>query len=290
MKKVSDLSDTDDLGDQSGNIADQDTLRQKNSWRHSFSAKWRLRLNEELSFGTSFENWSSTKWEEYLTKRRVLSDNYDTVVSLDWPHFCSGATEGCGGDHGWCYTLGGQLGGSSNRSSRAAVTDRLARDHPRLFSEIVRVEVDQLVKNGRLPYANVRFSGSGEVHNAHLPALIALAERGVHLWGFSRNLRVAAHLLEAEIAVLFSCDYTTPEQTILKALKLGLKLAYTSTGVDDRPAYDAFVIFPLHRSGRVREVVNSSEVCPKVLEEYLEGRRKRGACQFICKRCHLVRS
>jgi hypothetical protein len=275
---------------QSLDIADQNALPRKTSWRHSFSAKWRLRLNEELSFGTRFKGWSSMKWENYLTKHRVLSDNYDTVVSLDWPHFCSGATEGCGGDHGWCYTLGGQLGGSTKRSSRAAITDRLARDYPKLFSEIVGNEVDQLVKSGRLPYPNLRFSGSGEVHNSHLPALIALAERGIHLWGFSRNLRVATRLRETGIAVLFSCDSTTLKQTVLEALQSGLKLAYTSTGVDDHPPFDAFVIFPLHRSGRVREVVESPDVCPKVLEEYLEGRRRRAVCQFNCKRCHMVRS
>jgi hypothetical protein len=290
MKKPSDSSDPGVVVAQSSDITDQNALRRKPSWRHAFSAKWRLRLNEELSFGTQFKGWSSDKWRNYLTKRRVLSDNYDTVVSLDWPHFCSGATEGCGGDHGWCYTLGGQLGGSSKRSSRAAITDRLARDYPKLFSEIVGGEVDQLVKSGRLPYPNLRFSGSGEIHNSHLPALIALTERGIHLWGFSRNLRVATRLREAGIAVLFSSDSTTPEQTVVEALRSGLKLAYTSTGVDDHPPLDTFVVFPLHRSGSVREVVDSPGVCPKVLEEYLEGRRRRAACQFHCKRCHMVRS
>jgi hypothetical protein len=254
------------------------------------SAKWRIRLKEELTLGTRFNGWSPAMWEEYLAKRRVLSDNYDTVVSLDWPHFCSGATVGCGGNHGWCYTLGGQIGGSAKRSARAAITDRLARDYPHLFADIVSEEVGQLVKGGRLPYPNIRFSGSGEVHQSHLPALLALAQRRVHLWGFSRNIRIADHLTKEGISVLFSCDSTTPRQTVSEALRRGLKLAYTSTGVDDQPPLDAFVVFPLHCSGRVREIVVSESVCPKILEEYLEGRRKKAACQFNCTRCHMVRS
>ena len=256
------------------------------SWMHEFTAKWRIRLKEELSLGLQFKAWSSEEWVGYLSKRRIVSDNYDTVLSLDWPHFCIGATEGCGGNRGWCYTLAGHIGGSTKRSLRAAVTDRLARDHPDLFSEIVSREITQFVSSGRLPYPNIRFSGSGEVHNSHLPALLSLASRSIHLWGFSRNIRVAIQLKEAGISVLYSCDATTSPENLKEAARAGLKIAYTSLGIDDSPPAPPFVVFPVHHSGRVQEVLDSERVCPKVLEEYLEGRRRRGACQFTCTRCH----
>ena len=260
----------------------------QNSWRHAFSSKWRARLKDELSFGTQFKSWSQADWRGYLSEKRIVSDNYDTVLSLDWPHFCSGATEGCGGKRGWCYTLGGHIGGSTQRSLRAAITDRLARDYPELFAEISSREIRQFVDKGRIPYPNIRFSGSGEIHLSHVPALLALKARSVHLWGFSRNIRVATLLNREGVSVLFSCDATTPFDRLKDAQDSGLNIAYTSTGVDDVPPAGAFVVFPVHRSGRVREVVDSEKLCPKVVQEYMEGKRKKGACQFSCTRCHMA--
>lgn len=253
---------------------------------HGNGAKWRARLSEELICAAGFVEWSIAEWQSYLASREVLNANYDTVVALDWPHFCGGATEGCGGSKGWCYTLAGKVGGGRARSIRAAMTDQLARQFPAFFADVVASEVFSRVKAGTMPYANLRFSGSGEVHQAHVPALVELRARGVRLWGFSRNVEVARRLQEAGIFVLFSCDSTTPQIRIDAARAFRLKLAYTSTGVDDLPPEGTFVTFPVHRSGRVKEVVNSESLCPKVVEEYLDGKRREGACQWRCTRCH----
>lgn len=248
--------------------------------------KWKIRLGEELSLRESFDGWNSDQWRQKLKTTNLLSDNYDTVVSLDWPHYCGGATKGCGGKDGWCYTLGGQLGGGAKRSKRAAMTDSLARHHPDLFGEIVATEIGKLVSMQEIQYPNLRFSGSGEVHPAHLPAILQVKYRGINLWGFSRNIRMAIALRQHEINVLFSCDATTPANRIAEAQKHGLRLAYTSTGVSDNPPEGTFVTFPLHRSGKVKEIVLSTSVCPKVEQEYLEGKRTPAACQTRCARCH----
>lgn len=248
--------------------------------------KWRVRLNEELGFRNLFDDLNEDEWIKKLDKSKLLSDNYDTVVSLDWPHYCGGATEGCGGPSGWCYTLSGQLGGTAGRSKRAAMTDSLARNYPDLFSKIVAKEIDSLIFSEDLSYPNLRFSGSGEMHQAHLPALLCLKDRGVHLWGFSKNVKLAIDLSQYGISVLFSCDRTTPIPRLELAIKNGLGLAYTSTGVDDSPPDGTIVTFPLHRSGKVREIVAADTICPKVAQEYLEGKRARAACQLRCTRCH----
>jgi hypothetical protein len=248
--------------------------------------KWQIRLEEELSLRKPFDDLDPLQWRQKLKNTKLLSDNYDTVVSLDWPHYCGGATVGCGGEDGWCYTLGGQLGGGAKRSKRAAMTDSLARNHPLLFAEIVAAEVNKLVLTRDISYPNLRFSGSGELHAAHLPAMFMLKDRGINLWGFSRNIRTAIELRKHGISVLFSCDFTTPVNKIHKARRNGLRLAYTSMGVSDIPPDGAFVTFPLHRSGKVREIVLADSVCPKVEQEYLEGKRMRAACQTKCTRCH----
>jgi hypothetical protein len=249
-------------------------------------SKWQIRLEEELSLRLPFDGLNLSQWRQHLKHTKLLSDNYDTVVSLDWPHYCGGATVGCGGKNGWCYTLGGQLGGSANRSKRSAMTDSLARNYPSLFAEIASAEIEKLVADGEIPYPNLRFSGSGELHYSHLPAIFQLKELGITLWGFSKNLKVAIELRRNDISVLFSCDITTPIEQILDAKNNGLQLAYTSTGVRDTPPDGTFVTFPLHRSGKVREIVLSESVCPKVIQEYTDGRRSRASCQLRCTRCH----
>jgi hypothetical protein len=253
---------------------------------NSAKKKWQIRLEEELSLRQPFDSWSLEQWRKKLKNTKLLSDNYDTVVSLDWPHYCGGASLGCGGENGWCYTLGGQLGGGAKRSKRAAMTDSLARNYPALFAEIVAVEVNTLAAANEISYPNLRFSGSGELHPAHLPAMFQLKDRGVNLWGFSRNISMAIELRDYSINVIFSCDITTPIEKIREARRNGLQLAYTSTGVSDAPPEGAFVTFPLHRSGKVREIVVADSVCPKVEQEYLEGKRTRAACQTKCMRCH----
>ena len=166
------------------------------------------------------------------------------------------------------------------------MTDSIARNHPRLFTEIVAAEINKLVSSNEIPYPNLRFSGSGELHPAHLPAIFLLKEQGINLWGFSRNIRVAIELRQHDINVLFSCDITTPVSRIEEARENSLQLAYTSTGVTDIPPAGTFVTFPLHRSGKVREIVLTDSICPKVAQEYLEGKRAPAACQTRCTRCH----
>lgn len=248
--------------------------------------KWRIRLEQELAHVEEFDGWDEDRWQQHLKQTKILSNNYDTVVSLDWPHYCGSATEGCGGASGWCYTLSGQLGGANKRSRRAAMTDSLARSFPHLFADAAYREIRSLVIRGKIPYANLRFSGSGEVHSSHINALQLLKEKGVNLWGFSKNLRICEKLREKKISVIFSCDSTTPIDVLESAIERRLPLAYTSTGIEDYPPQGSIVTFPVHRSGKVKEVVMTDTVCPKIEEEYMMGKRSPAACQLVCTRCH----
>jgi hypothetical protein len=89
------------------------------------------------------------------------------------------------------------------------------------------------------------------------------------------------------VGIIVSCDRTSPEGFAERARGSAFPLAYTSAGVDDRPPLGTIVTFPLHRVGRVREVVDSQSVCPKVLADYLYDSRPAGTCQTQCRRCHL---
>jgi hypothetical protein len=137
-----------------------------------------------------------------------------------------------------------------------------------------------------MPYANIRYSGSGEVVEAYLPALRGIHSRGVRLWGFTRSLRLAQQLRELGAGVIVSCDGTSPAGFAERATAEGFPLAYSSRGVGDSPPAGTLVTFPIHRVGRVREVVDSPSVCPKVLADFLEDRRPEASCQLICQRCH----
>jgi hypothetical protein len=151
----------------------------------------------------------------------------------------------------------------------------------------VRSEVDKAVAQGSLPYPNLRLAGSGETIDAHLPALAEVVRLGVRLWGFTRNVRLAPRLRAAGIAVIVSCDRTSAPGFAETARKAGFPLAYTSGGVDDRPPAGTLVTFPVHRVGRVREVVDTPSLCPKVLADFLHDSRPAGFCQRQCRRCHL---
>lgn len=166
------------------------------------------------------------------------------------------------------------------------MVDALARTYPDLFGETVAVEVHGAVTRGLLPYPNLRYSGSGEVVEAYLPALDQLTRRGVRLWGFTRNLRLAEALRKQGAAVIVSCDRTSPEEFVSRAAAAGFPLAYSSAGVMDIPPEGTLVTFPVHRVGRVREVVDSPTICPKVLADYLDDSRPEAACQRFCQRCH----
>jgi hypothetical protein len=245
--------------------------------------KWKARLAVEAAHLPRLEALSREQWGTLLWKRKLLSENYDTVVSLDWPHYCYGATEGCGGQQGWCYTMQGRHASSAHHR-RVALTDGAARLVPDLFSARVYEELQALCRRGALADMNLRYSGSGELVLGHVPALMLIAQRGVRLWGFTRNLAVAERLKGNRISVIFSCDRTTRRGILERASRLGLPLGYTSTDVADLPPSGTFVTFPLHRSGHVREVVKCETLCPKVVEEYLEGSRRSGLCQG-CRRC-----
>jgi hypothetical protein len=247
--------------------------------------RWRQRLSKELSFRQDFEDLDEAAWRKLLKTRRVTSRNHDTVLALDWPHFCAHATEGCGGPKGWCYTFqGNQAGKLHNR--HVAMVDVLARKYPGIFADRVSAEVHDAVENGLMPYPNLRYSGSGEVTEAYISALREVCLRGVHLWGFTRNLRLAHELRQMGAGVIISCDKTTPPGVIQKASAGSFALAYSSSGVSDTPPEGTVVTFPVHRVGRVREVVDSPSLCPKVLADFLHDSRPSASCQVVCRRCH----
>jgi hypothetical protein len=247
--------------------------------------RWQQRLGKELVFRSEFDNLDEKAWRSLLQNRHVTSTNHDTVLSLDWPHFCANATPACGGPDGWCYTFqGNQAGKLHNR--HAAMVDVLARSFPDVFGEKVAAEVQTAVDAGKMPYRNLRYSGSGEVVEAYLPALRQIQNRGVFLWGFTRNLDLAHDLRELGASVIISCDKTSPPGFVEQAVEQSFPLAYSSSGVQDRPPVGTLVTFPVHRVGRVREVVDSPTVCPKVLADFLDDCRPKASCQLICQRCH----
>lgn len=247
--------------------------------------KWQRILRKEMGQRDSFRNLPESEWRNLLKSRRVTSANHDTVLSLDWPHYCVGASDACGGSRGYCYTFTGLLSGDSH-IRKVAMVDALATWHPELFAERVVHEVQAAAAKGHLPYPNLRYSGSGEMGRRHVKALRLVAERGVHLWGFTRNISVARDLREAGISVIMSCDHSTDSDWTSAAISEGFKLAYSSRNVDDVPPFKSFMVFPLHRSGRVKEVADVPDLCPKVLYEYLHQERPNATCQAVCRRCH----
>lgn len=247
--------------------------------------KWKLRLKKELICKQYFKNFNYEDWLIYLKGKKVTSSNYDTILALDWPHYCSHSTEGCGGKNGWCYTFqGNQVG--KHHDKHVAMVDSLARDQPELFGDVVYSEIMDFVKKNKIPYPNLRYSGSGEVIPAYLNALHELVKRGVKLWGFSRDVKLALKMRKLGISVIISCDRTSSKELFKDAKNNDLPMAYTSMGVDDYPPKKAFVTFPVHRIGKVKEVVNTDSICPKVLSDFLEDSRPRGSCQLICRKCH----
>lgn len=249
------------------------------------SAKWQRLLKKELAHSGSLEQLSRDEVLDRVKKKGILSTNFDTVVSLDFPHYCVGATEGCGGSKGWCYTFQG-FQSLSGHASKVGLVDYCIRTYPDIVVNLVVDEVQELVKKGRLPYPNLRFSGSGEVATMHIELLAEIKQRGVQLWGFSRNIKVATALKSVGIHVIFSCDHSTPSNVVSQAIRLQLPLAYTSCNVQDLPTYDVTVVFPLHRGGRVLQVADHAMNCPKVVAEYFEHSRKQASCQNLCTRCH----
>lgn len=170
------------------------------------------------------------------------------------------------------------------------MVDVLASREPILFGEMVEAEVRHAVKLGELPYPNLRFSGSGEVIEAYLPALQEVVKRGIRLWGFTRNLRLAKLVREIGAYVIVSSDKTSPQEYVDRARREGFPLAYSSSGVEDQPPVGTLVTFPVHRLGRVLEVVDTPTLCPKVLSDYFTDSRPVGYCQRACQRCHLQRA
>jgi hypothetical protein len=248
--------------------------------------RWRVRLEKELAHVGEFESLDEAEWASLLRVRSVTSRNHDTVLSLDWPHYCAHSTPACGGPEGWCYTFqGNQASIAHNR--HAAMVDQLAINEPALFARTVRVEVEKAVASGQLAYPNLRLAGSGETIDAYVPALAEVVRHGVRVWGFTRNIRLAERLREAGVAVIVSCDRTSPPGFVERVTRSDFPIAYTSTGVDDHPPAETLVTFPVHRVGRVREVVDAPTLCPKVLADFLDDSRPEAFCQRYCQRCHL---
>lgn len=247
--------------------------------------KWVRMLKRELRERACYEGMSFSEWNLLLQKRNVTSLNHDTVLSLDWPHYCTESSEACGGPNGWCYTF---LGPQASRYHirKVAMVDVLAVEFPELFAENVVDEVLRAMKKGLILDPNIRYSGSGELRQEHVRALSLVREKGLSLWGFTRNITIAEALRRSDIAVIYSYDKYTPSNKVMDARNKGFRLAYTSLGVDDFPPVPSFVVFPLHRSGNVPEVVDAVNLCPKVVNEYFCHKRSVGTCQTLCKRCH----
>jgi hypothetical protein len=247
--------------------------------------RWKQHLTKELVHASAFQRLDDDELLREMEGKELLSRNYDTAVALDWPHYCRQATVLCGGPKGWCYTFSGHQSNAAH-GKKVALNDVLARRVPESFAEQVTREVARAVEQAKIPYPNLRISGSGEITKAHVPALVAVARHGVHLWGFTRDLSLAGMLRNAGANMLISCDASSQGDLAALAIRRGFQLAYTSRSIDDLPPEGTLVTFPLHKQGRVAEVVDTDSVCPKVLEEFLEGGRRSSYCQSICHRCH----
>jgi hypothetical protein len=251
--------------------------------------KWEVRLARERTASAEFTGWTEPQWRSALLTWRVTSANHDTGLALDWPHYCLHATDLCGGPAGWCYTFQGNQAWK-NHDRKVVMVDILARTQRQLFAELVTREVHEAVGEGVLAYPNLRYSGSGEMTRAHLPALKLIAANSIHLWGFTRQLDLVEPLRQIGAGVLFSCDRSTSSEAFQTARELRVGLAYTSSSIDDSPPPNTVVVFPLHRGGRVKEVVDSEGLCPKVLEDFMYDERSERFCQTKCHRCHGVAS
>jgi hypothetical protein len=247
--------------------------------------KWQKKLKREIKYANKFHKLNENDWLVLLKKKPILSQNHDTVLAIDWPHYCYDASEGCGGQNGWCYTFQGFQANKAH-DEKVAMVDVLAQKHPGLFAEFCKREVFEAVDKGRIPYPNIRVSGSGEIVFSHIPALLALIKAEIKLWGFTRNFKIGAILKKAGASILYSCDQTTPKIKVIAALNSGLPLAYTSRNVSDFPPKGTLVTFPLHRGGAVTEVLDHSSTCPKIIREFFEQKRDPGICQNYCTRCH----
>lgn len=248
--------------------------------------RWKRRLTREVSYQSALGSLDPNQFLKLTTKKRVTSYNHDTGLAIDWPHYCAHATTACGGEKGYCYTFSG-FQATDAHSRHVALVDFFARRYPVYFADKVALEVAQGVSEGRLAYKNLRYSGSGEISLSHLPALKLVLQHGIHLWGFTRDITIALELRNLGAATIFSCDATSAPNAVDTALRHKLPIAYVSSGVDDFPPFDAFVVFPVHRGGRVSEVVDHPSLCPKVLFDFFHDSRPLGSCQTSCLRCHL---
>jgi len=246
---------------------------------------WRVRLAAEMAAGSHLPDLSPVALHKLVLQTSLTSKNHDTGISLDFPHFCSGATSACGGKDGWCYTFSGNLA-SAGHDRKVALVDFIATRHPAMFAEKVTAEVKAAVHKGVLTYPNLRYAGSGEVALKHLPSLKLLKANGIQLWGFTKRIEIARALRSANISVIFSLDRTSPGSLVELIGKENFPSSYVSHDIGDQPASHPFVTFPLHIQGQVHEVVDAPNLCPKVLAEFFEGHRPSGTCQTTCTRCH----
>jgi hypothetical protein len=166
------------------------------------------------------------------------------------------------------------------------LVDTLARNFPQIFGELVAREVYKAVDDGQIPYPNLRYSGSGEVVLEYIAALTCVIARGIHLWGFTRDIQIARALRQIGAGVIVSLDKTSAPELAKAAVEERFGIAYSSSGIEDLPPPQTFVTFPVHRIGRVREVVDASSICPKVLADFYAEHRPAGYCQAACHRCH----
>lgn len=251
--------------------------------------KWKILLKKELGHQVEFAELTSNEIRKRISEINVLSENYDTVLSLDLPHYCSGATEACGGKAGWCYTFQG-FQALPNHIRKVAFVDYCIKKYPECMVDKVIKEVNIAVEKKKIPYPNLRFSGSGEITHHHLPLIDMLIKNGINIWGFSKNVDIAIKLKKIGASVIFSYDRTSSRDKVHQAISAGIALGYTSSGVFDNPIHKAFVVFPLHKGGKVQEVLDHPKLCPKVVEEFLTGKRNAASCQATCNRCHFPES
>ncbi len=247
--------------------------------------KWKILLKKELGHQVKFADLSSSEIRKRISEINVLSENYDTVLSLDLPHYCSGATEACGGKSGWCYTFQG-FQALPNHIRKVAFVDYCIKRYPEYVLDKVIQEVNIALLKKKIFYPNLRFSGSGELTHHHLPLIGMLKKNGINIWGFTKNVDIAIKLKKLGASVIFSYDRTSPIEKVQQAASAGIALGYTSSGVLDIPKHKAFVVFPLHKGGKVQEVLDHPKLCPKVVEEFLTGKRNAASCQVTCNRCH----
>lgn len=196
----------------------------------------------------------------------LLSENKKTCVSINLPiaGHCI-PTKRCARD---CYGRSGHTALPSNTKKQRFLSKYLEEQN-----------IGGLVQEAK-GYVSVRLNGIGDLNDAHVPAILSLAEAcpQTEFWGMTRKIPIADQVNGKlpNLSLLMSVDITSP-QSVWKYP--GFLCFGPRRPEDDVPDDDRIItIFPRHHAGRViGDIPVDDKDCPAV-------RHTVSGC-IECKRC-----